>query len=387
MKIHRLLGLILSAGLALFLLLGPPKASANTSVSFGLFYDSLEPHGEWTTIEPYGDCWIPRVYDNDWRPYCDGRWEYTEHGWTWESDEPWGWATYHYGRWILLEDGPGWVWVPGYEWGPAWVAWNDCDDYIGWAPLPPEPYYAPRSGFSFAVSFNFGPSWYNFCETRYFGSRRLRDVVCRRDANVTIINKTVNKTKIVNNTTIINNNAPALEEVNLRSERRIERVRLARRQEADAVNERRTQRRDDALRVVTNDLRSSEQNPEPRRRSSALNVESAPVRPQERRQARVAGPEPSAVVPQEGRAQSMEPRVRPQRITRQSERAQVERVQERPVRAERRVQAAPEVSAPRVRSQERPAEKQRPSAGPVQKSRSKSEESSESPRGEKKRRQ
>ena len=52
------------------------------------------------------------------------------------SDEPYGWATYHYGRW-LYDDFQGWVWKPGVEWAPAWVGWRSNDDYIGWAPLGP----------------------------------------------------------------------------------------------------------------------------------------------------------------------------------------------------------------------------------------------------------
>src|SRR3977135_729720 len=36
--------------------------------------------------------------------------------------------------------GNGWVWVPGDQWAPAWVSWRQTDDedYVGWAPLPPE---------------------------------------------------------------------------------------------------------------------------------------------------------------------------------------------------------------------------------------------------------
>ena len=30
------------------------------------------------------------------------------------------------------------MWVPGTEWGPAWVAWREGEDAIGWMPLPPE---------------------------------------------------------------------------------------------------------------------------------------------------------------------------------------------------------------------------------------------------------
>jgi uncharacterized protein YraI len=34
------------------------------------------------------------------RPYTVGRWVFTDrYGWMWASSEPFGWATYHYGRW------------------------------------------------------------------------------------------------------------------------------------------------------------------------------------------------------------------------------------------------------------------------------------------------
>ena len=51
-------------------------------------------------------------------------------GWTWISDEPYGWATYHYGRWY---DDPeiGWSWVPSNEWAPSWVSWQEGANYIG----------------------------------------------------------------------------------------------------------------------------------------------------------------------------------------------------------------------------------------------------------------
>src|SRR5437773_2233500 len=81
----------------------------------------------------------------DWRPYTDGHWVYTDVGWTWVSEEPFGWATYHYGRWTRLRN-IGWVWVPGDEWAPAWVSWRKNNDYVGWAPLPPEAQFDRRSG-------------------------------------------------------------------------------------------------------------------------------------------------------------------------------------------------------------------------------------------------
>ena len=42
--------------------------------------------------------------DAGWRPYSSGHWLRTDAGWYRASDEPWGWATYHYGRWDLSAD-------------------------------------------------------------------------------------------------------------------------------------------------------------------------------------------------------------------------------------------------------------------------------------------
>jgi hypothetical protein len=113
-----------------------------TSVDLGFFYDDLAPYGNWIERPRYGWVWTPSHVSNSWRPYQDGRWVWTEDGWTWVSDEPYGWATYHYGRWY---DDPdyGWGWVPGDQWAPAWVSWQEADDYVGWAPLPPYSDFRP----------------------------------------------------------------------------------------------------------------------------------------------------------------------------------------------------------------------------------------------------
>ncbi len=100
------------------------------------FYEPLSPYGRWEVVGAYGRCWVPGRVESGWRPYCEGQWVSTDDGWYFESDEPWGWATYHYGRWA--EDPRiGWCWVPGTQWAPAWVSWSEGDGYIGWAPLGP----------------------------------------------------------------------------------------------------------------------------------------------------------------------------------------------------------------------------------------------------------
>ena len=120
--------------------------TSQTTDSYSIFYTELEPYGDWIETGDYGYVYRPHQAANSrWRPYTNGRWVYTDAGWTWISDEPFGWATYHYGRWTRLR-GVGWVWVPGNEWAPAWVSWRKGVQYVGWAPLPPEAHFDRASG-------------------------------------------------------------------------------------------------------------------------------------------------------------------------------------------------------------------------------------------------
>jgi hypothetical protein len=110
-----------------------------------MFQDELARYGTWVNYGNYGQVWYPTTVTASWRPYVDGRWVPTEDGWIFETDEPWGWATYHYGNWMPTDE-YGWVWAPGSTWYPSTVAWRTSDDYIGWAPIPP-PNYVPTPAY------------------------------------------------------------------------------------------------------------------------------------------------------------------------------------------------------------------------------------------------
>jgi hypothetical protein len=110
-----------------------PSFSAERLAKFG---EALAPHGAWLDLGGDGRVWRPNDVGPDWRPYYYGSWTWTQDGWFWVSDEPWGWVTYHYGRWYFHGQ-HGWVWVPGVTWAPAWVTWRWNDDIAGWAALPP----------------------------------------------------------------------------------------------------------------------------------------------------------------------------------------------------------------------------------------------------------
>jgi hypothetical protein len=163
------------------LCLGPYYSRADLEVSASVritaaadFHAPLTPHGTWIEVGSYGRCWRPARVAVGWQPYIEGHWVWTDCGWYWVSDEPWGWATYHYGTWAY-DTSHGWIWVPGIEWAPAWVSWRYGGGYCGWAPL------APR-GVVIA------PATFVFVETRRFHEPVRRSTVIVN--NTTIINKT-----------------------------------------------------------------------------------------------------------------------------------------------------------------------------------------------------
>ncbi|RYD19655.1 MAG: hypothetical protein EOP88_18155, partial [Verrucomicrobiaceae bacterium] len=174
-----------------------PTPQSAPVADYTTFYDSLSDYGSWFETSDYGYVWQPVVVrDSGWRPYARGRWVCSDRGWTWVSDEPFGWATYHYGRWTLLR-GRGWVWVPGTEWAPSWVSWRESGSHIGWAPLPPETMAYSGHNWDSGVEVQFGIAapCYTFVETRYFGSPIYQHCL-PVGGNTVIINKTVNITLI-----------------------------------------------------------------------------------------------------------------------------------------------------------------------------------------------
>src|SRR5581483_937310 len=184
MKKSRLMLYLTTIGAAAALAV--PQARAEISFSLGAhinsvadFHSPLAALGAWVNIGSHGQCWHPNGVGADWRPYCNGSWDYTDDGWYWQSDEAWAPECYHYGSWV---DDPsyGWVWIPGTEWAPAWVTWRYSDNYIGWAPCGPGESVAPATQFCFVDSHHFGDP-------------------IRRD-NVIINNRTIiDRTRVVKN--------------------------------------------------------------------------------------------------------------------------------------------------------------------------------------------
>lgn len=203
MRINPTYTLLGTSGIACFTLFTAPlqaEPRVNAELSIEFFYDELEPHGHWVSVEEYGWVWTPEVAPPEWRPYTMGRWEYTEeHGWLWASEWEWGWAPFHYGRWVSHAH-HGWVWVPGTEWGPAWVAWRSGKGHVGWAPLPPAATWDVNVGLrlnAFDLSVSIHESSWSFVEERYILRPRLYKHCVHHKRNVTLLRTTVDSTRYV----------------------------------------------------------------------------------------------------------------------------------------------------------------------------------------------
>lgn len=98
----------------------------------------LANYGTFVEHARYGEVWRPTVTPQGWRPYEPCNWVFTKkYGWYYQDPTPWGQIVHHFGRWTN-DPQMGWVWVPGDQFSPAWVIWRTSNDYIGWAPTPPD---------------------------------------------------------------------------------------------------------------------------------------------------------------------------------------------------------------------------------------------------------
>jgi hypothetical protein len=122
-------------------------------------YEDLDRYGSWSTDPEYGSVWAPTTVGADWVPYRDGSWTWIEPwGWTWVDNAPWGYAPFHYGRWVYVKQ--RWCWAPGHidrrpVWAPALVGWIGGSGWhqtfqgrhnlpaTGWYPLAPHERYVP----------------------------------------------------------------------------------------------------------------------------------------------------------------------------------------------------------------------------------------------------
>jgi hypothetical protein len=173
-------------------------------------YEDLDDAGGWRQVPEYGTVWFPHVTVVDWAPYRYGHWAWVSPwGWTWVDDASWGFAPFHYGRWVNVRGAWGWVPCPPRAvavayvrpvYAPALVAWVGGPHFavgvgvgvgvnVGWFPLGPREVYVP--------SYHVSRTYIN---------------------NVNVSNTTVNQTVVNNyyNTTVINKNVTNVTYVNQR---------------------------------------------------------------------------------------------------------------------------------------------------------------------------
>ncbi len=150
-------------------------------------FDDLDDYGDWRDDPSYGHIWFPNRVEVGWAPYHTGHWAWiSPWGWTWVDDASWGYAPFHYGRWVSV--GGRWGWVAGpvtvqAVYAPALVVFigggpGGFGGNVGWFPLGPREVYVP--------------------------SYHVSEAYVTR---VNISNTTVNVTQVTNvyHTTIINN--------------------------------------------------------------------------------------------------------------------------------------------------------------------------------------
>lgn len=140
--------------------------------------EDLDRHGTWQQVPQYGAVWYPTAVPVGWEPYRYGHWAWVHPwGWTWIDDAPWGFAPFHYGRWVHHHG--RWGWFPGHfhhhhhhhrarpVYAPALVAFIGGSNFsigisvgrapaIGWVPLGPREVYYPhyRSSVTYVRNIN-----------------------------------------------------------------------------------------------------------------------------------------------------------------------------------------------------------------------------------------
>jgi FecR protein len=163
-------------------------------------YEALDEYGAWRDDSTYGSVWMPSYVASGWAPYQDGRWVFVQPwGWTWVDNAPWGFAPFHYGRWVNVNG--YWAWAPGSYlarpvYAPALVAfvgepgWNASFSFgstyaVGWFPLgynePYRPYYNCSPIYVQNINVGHGPKIRRPNDDRYisYANRQFTTVVPR----------------------------------------------------------------------------------------------------------------------------------------------------------------------------------------------------------------
>ncbi|PYU87397.1 MAG: hypothetical protein DMG51_02355 [Acidobacteria bacterium] len=176
-------------------------------------YEDLDDNGGWRTVPEYGTVWFPHTVIVGWAPYRFGHWVWiSPWGWTWVDDAPWGFAPFHYGRWVTVAG--VWGWVPcapravvgvAYVrpvYAPALVAWVGGPHFsvgigigggggvgVAWFPLGPREVFVP----SYRVS-------RTYVTNVNISNTTVNNTVVNNYYNNVVVNKNVTNIKYVNQT-------------------------------------------------------------------------------------------------------------------------------------------------------------------------------------------
>jgi hypothetical protein len=158
-------------------------------------YADLDSNGTWQDTPDYGYVWTPTTVAAGWAPYRFGHWVWiTPWGWTWIDDASWGFAPFHYGRWVTWRG--SWAWVPGPRrvapvYAPALVVWVGAPAVavavgagVGWFPLGPREVYIP--------SYRTSPRYVNLVNvtnTVIINKTYINNVYQNRVTDITYINR------------------------------------------------------------------------------------------------------------------------------------------------------------------------------------------------------
>jgi hypothetical protein len=152
----------------------------------------LSANGSWESDSDDGPVWYPSGVAVGWQPYSCGRWAWVAPwGWTWVECESWGFAPFHYGRWV--HRGPRWGWIPGPPsvrpyYSPALVVFvGGGAGVTAWFPLGPREPYVP---------------WYH-ASPLYLNRVNVSNIYARNAVQVrNVYNQRV--TNVYNTTTVVN---------------------------------------------------------------------------------------------------------------------------------------------------------------------------------------
>jgi hypothetical protein len=160
-------------------------------------YEDLDDNGDWRDDSNYGHVWFPSRVSPGWAPYREGHWDWiSPWGWTWVDDASWGYAPFHYGRWVTVGDRWGWVAGPANiapVYAPALVVFIGAggSGNVGWFPLGPREVYVP--------SYNVSRGYVNRVNV---SNTTVNETTITNVYNTTIVNKTTN----ITNVTYVNKN-------------------------------------------------------------------------------------------------------------------------------------------------------------------------------------